>query len=106
MTLPPQERFGCVVWVAVKPSVTATTVAGSYAEAVRILEDVCQAIAITLDRNDIVRADTDQQDILIAEALAAQRSLLVIDNLETVDEELLYQVPLFVVDDGDTLPMF
>ena len=29
-----------------------------------------------------------------------------VKNMETVDEELLYQVPLFIVDDGDTLPMF
>ena len=29
-----------------------------------------------------------------------------VKNLETVDEELFYEVPLFVMDDGDTLPMF
>lgn len=53
----------------------------------RNLDDIYATIAITLEREDITRARPEEQDELVRRALTQQRTLLIIDNLETVDDE-------------------
>jgi LuxR family glucitol operon transcriptional activator len=51
------------------------------------LEDIYTCIAVTLGREDINRARPEEQDDLVRQALTQQRTLLIVDNLETVDDE-------------------
>ena len=55
----------------------------------RTLDDLFSAIAIALQREDITRARPEDQDHVVRRALTRQRTLLIVDNLETVDDEQL-----------------
>ena len=98
--LPPDERFEGIVWVSAKEDIL--TIQGRKKSALsslifRTLQDIYTAIAYTLGRDDITRAIPEEQDRLIQKALSAQRTLLVIDNLESIADErvqqFLYNLP-------------
>lgn len=62
------------------------------------LRDIFRAIAKTLDRPEITYMPTDQQLELIRDSLKRQRSLLIVDNLETIEDQqdvlsFLYDLP-------------
>jgi tetratricopeptide (TPR) repeat protein len=52
----------------------------------RNLRDIFRAIAQTLDRPDILLADFEQQLEQVQTSLTRQRTLLIVDNLETVED--------------------
>ena len=84
-----EERFEAIVWVSAKEQVL--TVEGRESAAVaesvlRTLEDVYIAIAQTLDREDITRANPPDQYALVHKALHDTRTLLIMDNLESVTD--------------------
>lgn len=86
----PEERFEAIVWVSAKEEVL--TASGHEAAApggliFRTLNDVYAAIAQVLRRDDIARAALEDRDRLIQGVLAEQRTLLVIDNFESVVDE-------------------
>lgn len=85
--LPEQERFESIIWVSAKQTVLTAQGIQKRPQAFRTLEDIYAAIAITLQRQDITKASTDDQVEIVRNALTRQRILLVIDNLETVDDE-------------------
>ena len=51
------------------------------------LRDIFRVIAITLDDKSILQAPPDQQRSLVYESLGKQRTLLIIDNFETVEPQ-------------------
>ena len=53
----------------------------------RTLRDIFQAIACTLNNLNIICAKFDEQKKLIRHCLSQQQTLLIIDNLETLDEQ-------------------
>jgi hypothetical protein len=87
--LPPEERFDAIVWASAKEEVL--TAAGRERAApaglvARTLADIYAAIAQVLEREAITRAATrEEQDRLVQQALTAQRTLLVLDNLDTLE---------------------
>ncbi len=88
--LPAEERFEAIIWVSAKEEVL--TAYGREQAALpelvlRTLEDVYTAIARTLDREDITRAVPEEQGHLVEKALQEQRTLLIMDNLESVKDE-------------------
>jgi tetratricopeptide (TPR) repeat protein len=98
--LPPNERFEGIVWISAKEDIL--TVQGRKKKALsalslRTLQDIYTAIAYTLGRDDITRALPEEQDRLIQKVLSMQRTLLVIDNLESINDErvrvFLYDLP-------------
>ncbi|MGA9379632.1 MAG: NB-ARC domain-containing protein [Phormidium sp.] len=65
------------------------------------LRDICRAIANTLDRRDITHADPKDQLECTRECLTRQRTLLIVDNLETIEDRdnvlsFLYDLPATV----------
>lgn len=82
-----EEQFHAIVWVSAKKSTLTADGIKTRPQVFRTLEDIFTAIAITLQREDILRADSDEQPGLICQALTQKRTLLIIDNLETVDDE-------------------
>ena len=88
--LPVEERFEAIIWVAAKEQVL--TVHGredfQLSELTpRTLQEMYTTIARTLEREDITREVPENRSQLVREALKAQRTLLVVDNLESVKDD-------------------
>jgi len=87
--LPEAERFAAIVWVSAKRSyLTADGILERH-QAFRTLGDLYAAIAQVLDYPAITRARAEEQRAIVEEVLREQRTLLVLDNLETIDDEEL-----------------
>ncbi|NJN99432.1 MAG: AAA family ATPase [Anaerolineales bacterium] len=85
--LPETERFEAIIWTSAKQTVLTGEGIILRSQSLRTLDDIYTTIAITLEREDIPRARVEEQDELVRQALTRQRTLLVVDNLETVDDE-------------------
>ena len=88
--LPKEQRFDAIIWISAKEDVL--TVSGKERAnlpelVLRTLEDVYAAIARVLDREDITRALPREQAAVVEKALREQRTLLIMDNLESVKDE-------------------
>lgn len=99
--LPPEERFDAIIWVTAKEEIL--TIQGREKSSLpsmifHTLEDIYTTIADTLRREDITRAIPEEQHHLVRKALSAQRTLLIVDNLENVTDEnvktFLYRLPV------------
>ncbi len=90
-SLPEPERFAAIVWTSAKQTVLTADGIRTRPQVLRNLEDIYTAISITLDREDILRARPEEQSALVMDALSEQRTLLIVDNLETVDDENLLE---------------
>lgn len=90
--LPPEERFDAIIWISAKEEVL-TALGREKAmlskQVLRSLEDAYTVIAQVLDREDITRATAEEQSYLVEKALKAQRTLLIMDNLESVKDDRL-----------------
>jgi tetratricopeptide (TPR) repeat protein len=85
--LPEEERFDAIIWTSAKSEVLTADGIAPRRQITRTLDDIYTAIAIALEREDITRARPEEQDELVTKALTQQRTLLIVDNLETVDDE-------------------
>lgn len=85
--LPEEERFDVIVWTTAKQTLLTGEGITTKSQSLQNLSDIYTTIAATLERDDIIRAPLDQQDALIRQVLTQQRTLLIVDNLETVDDE-------------------
>ncbi|HEU5226897.1 MAG TPA: NB-ARC domain-containing protein [Ktedonobacteraceae bacterium] len=97
----PEERFDAIIWVTAKEEIL--TIQGREKSSLpsmifHTLEDIYTTIADTLRREDITRAIPEEQHPLVRKALSAQRTLLIVDNLENVTDEnvktFLYKLPI------------
>jgi predicted negative regulator of RcsB-dependent stress response len=98
--LPAEDCFEAIIWITAKEEML--TIKGRERRALpglitRTLEDMYTTISQTLQREDITRALTEEQDRLVQKALREQRALLIVDNLESVTDErvrlFLYNLP-------------
>lgn len=88
--LPEEERFEAIIWVSAKEEVLSAygrEQASLPENVLHTLEDVYTGIAHALEREDITRAEPDDQGRLVERALKRQRTLLIMDNLESVEDE-------------------
>ncbi len=87
--LPSQERFEAIIWVSAKR--TLLTAAGIQArpQTFNNLHDLYRETAMVLELPPILQAAGDERRGLVERALAGCRTLLIIDNLETVDDDEL-----------------
>lgn len=85
--LPSKERFQAIIWTSAKSETLVATGIIPRRQVIRTLSDIYNSIALTLGREEITRSTFDKQDELILKALQEQRTLLIIDNLETIDDE-------------------
>jgi tetratricopeptide (TPR) repeat protein len=85
--LPPEERFEAIIWTSAKSTVLTADGIAPRQQITRTLEDIYTTISVALEREDITHARPEDQDELVTKALTQQRTLLIVDNLETVDDE-------------------
>lgn len=87
--LPPAERFDALVWVTAKTNFLTAHGIQPRPATFSNLNDLYQTLAAVLEVPAILRASLDARRDLVLRLLAAQRVLLVLDNLETVQDEAL-----------------
>jgi len=85
----PDERFAAIVWVSAKRTLLTASGVQQRQQTFSTLSDLYREIATVLEQPAILQADMEQRRGLVERALAAQRTLLIVDNLETVDDEEL-----------------
>jgi LuxR family glucitol operon transcriptional activator len=88
--LPDEERFDAIIWTSAKTSVLTADGIAPRQQITRTLQDIYTAIAVTLEREAITRARPEEQDALVTKALTQQRTLLIVDNLEAIEDERVY----------------
>lgn len=81
------EQFDALIWASAKQTVLTAEGIVSRGQILRTLYDIYTTISVTLEREDITRAKPEDQYELVRHALTQQRTLLIVDNLETVDDE-------------------
>ena len=87
--LPSEERFEALIWVSAKRTLLTASGIQQHDQTFNTLADLYQEIATVLERPDILQAEVDQRRRLVKGALKSQRTLLIVDNLETVDDDEL-----------------
>ena len=86
-TAPAAEQFNAIIWTSAKHTVlTAEGIKTRY-QNTSTLADIYRAIAIALERQDILRSPFEEQADIVRQVLTTQYVLLVIDNMETIDDE-------------------
>jgi tetratricopeptide (TPR) repeat protein len=89
--IPSEERFEAIIWTSAKQNLLTVDGIVQRRQALRTLDDIYTAIAVTLQREDITRARPVEQSEVVRNALIQQRTLLVVDNLETIDDEMVFE---------------
>src|SRR6266700_29273 len=86
-TLPPEERFEAIIWVSAKRTLLTAGGVQQRQQTFSTLGDLYRDIATVLELPSLMQADLEQCRGVVEHALAGSRTLLIVDNLETVDDE-------------------
>ncbi len=85
------ERFDAIVWTSAKRTTLTAEGIVPRKQALHTLDDIYTSISITLESQDITRTRLETQHKTVCKALTQQRVLLIVDNLETVDDETVME---------------
>ena len=85
--IPLTERFDAIIWTSAKQAILTAEGIVPRSHVLRTLDEIYETIAVTLQREDIIRSSSETKAEKIRHALTQQRTLLIVDNLETVDDE-------------------
>lgn len=88
-TFPASEQFGAIIWFSAKEHYLTPEGIRPRLAPQRTLEDLYTAIATTLEQRHFLDSPLAKQHDLIRQILLRQRTLIILDNLETVDDERL-----------------
>lgn len=96
-SLPPEERFEAIIWVSAKRTVLTASGIQRRQQTFSTLGDLSREIASVLDLPRILQVGAEERRRLVEHALGSRRTLLIVDNLETVDDEevltFLHELP-------------
>jgi tetratricopeptide (TPR) repeat protein len=84
---PPEERFEAIIWISAKRTLLTATGIRQRQQTFGTMGDLYREIATVLELPVILQVDVEQRRGLVEHALANKRTLLIVDNLETVDDE-------------------
>ncbi len=85
-----KDSFKAIVWITAKREILTSSGIRPRQHAFSTLSDLYREIANVLEKPDILKFDIEGQRAAINNLLASHRTLLILDNLETVeDDELL-----------------
>jgi LuxR family glucitol operon transcriptional activator len=82
----PPGRFTAIVWCSAQQYVLTGRGMITRSPRVQTLNDIERALAITLQRRDIMHAPVEDRYELIRSLLARERVLMIIDNIEAMDD--------------------
>jgi LuxR family glucitol operon transcriptional activator len=85
------EGFDAIIWTSAKQNVLTADGIVERKQVLRTIDDIYTTIAVTLEREDIIKAPAEEQSELVRKALTQQRTLLIVDNLETVDDQAVLE---------------
>src|SRR5436853_7106092 len=85
--LPEAERFEAIVWVSAKQEYLKADRVLRQRQPFRTLDDLCAAITRVHDRPAGAAASSEERRAHAERLLSTRRTLLILDNLETVDDE-------------------
>ncbi len=75
-----EEGFEAIIWTCAKRSVLTAEGIAPRPEALRTLDDIYTTIAVVLQREDITSARPEEQAEVVRNALARQRTLLIVES--------------------------
>ncbi len=81
------EQFEAIIWASAKRTVLTGEGIAIRHQNTNTLQDIYRAIAIALEREDMLRAHQEEQAAVVRQTLTRQRTLLLVDNFETIDDE-------------------
>jgi tetratricopeptide (TPR) repeat protein len=90
--------FDAIIFVTAKQQTLTPQGILQQTQTNRTLHQIFQEVTKTLERQDIITSQSQDQADLVREILGRQKTLLIIDNLETMDDKqeiisFLYQLP-------------
>ena len=83
------DGFAAIILVSAKRTLLTAGGIQQREQTFSTLSDLYRAIGIVLEQPGILQSDAEQRRGQIERALTAQRTLLIVDNLETVDDDEL-----------------
>lgn len=83
----PSERFEAIIWVSAKRNEITTDGIIPRPQTIRTLDQIYMTVAVTLNRPDIIHLNANEQFDATRNVLTLQRTLLIVDNLETIDDD-------------------
>jgi LuxR family glucitol operon transcriptional activator len=86
---PEDERFAAIVWVSAKRTLLTASGIQQRRQSFTTLDDLFREVANVLEQPGILQAPLQERRGLVERALSDKRCLLLVDNLETVDDEEL-----------------
>ena len=91
--IPEKERFNVVIWISAKTVELDVEGIISLSDNDRTLQEILKKIAIEIKEENLIHGDIDEQVARINLALTKpnRRSLLIIDNMETIDDKKVRQ---------------
>lgn len=84
-----EQRFEAIIWVTAKTNILTENAIIETESPARTLSDIYRKIAITMERPDILTVEFDEQSELIRQILKKQRTLIILDNLDTIQERAI-----------------
>lgn len=85
--LPAEEHFEAIIWISAKRTMLTANGIQPRQQTFSTLADLYREIATVLELPVIMQVDVEQRRGLVEHALSGKRALLIVDNLETVDDE-------------------
>jgi hypothetical protein len=85
--IPEEERFQSIIWISAKDSVLTADGIKKRFQVTHTLNDIYRQISVVLGEQEISHHNFNEQGFLINRALRIRRTILIIDNLETVDDD-------------------
>lgn len=86
-TLPPEERFEAIIWISAKRTLLTASGVQQRQQSFSTLGDLYREIATVLELPALLHGSEEQRRGSVEHALTGKRTLLILDNLETVDDE-------------------
>ncbi len=85
--LPQEEQFDAIIWTSAKKAMFTADGTVRRLQSAGTVDSILNAILVTLGREDVLRFERETQNRLVFRTLCQQRTLLIVDNLETADDE-------------------
>lgn len=80
------QKFDAIIWASGKREMLIDEIIPRH-QVISTLNEIYSTIALVLERDDITYSPSDKQEKIVQNVLAQRRTLLIIDNLETIDDK-------------------